>query len=63
MAKELRSGDLAGELLEWESRIDGVGLMGFDVYTKRREKLHEIRVTEIKNRVSGLMRRTGLDLS
>jgi hypothetical protein len=63
LAKELKSGNLAGELLEWESRIDGLGLLGFDVYTKRREKLHEIRVNEIKRRVSGLMRRTGLDLS
>ena len=63
LAKELRAGDLAAELLELESRIDGLALLGFDVYTKRREKLHEIRVNEIKNRVSGLMRRTGLDLS
>jgi len=63
LAKELRAGDLAAELLELESRIDGLALLGFDVYTKRREKLHEIRVNEIKKRVSGLMRRTGLDLS
>jgi hypothetical protein len=63
LAKELRAGDLAGELLELESRIDGLALLGFDVYTKRREKLHEVRVSEIQKRVSGLMRRTGLDLS
>jgi hypothetical protein len=63
LAKELRGGDLAGELLEWESRIDGLALLGFDVYTKRREKLNEIKLNEIKTRVSGLLRRTGLDLS
>jgi hypothetical protein len=63
LAKELRDGDLAAELLELESRIDGLALLGFEVYTKRREKLNEIRINEIKNRVSGLMRRTGLDLS
>jgi hypothetical protein len=63
LAKELRNGDLAGELLELESRIDGLALLGFDVYTKRRERLAEIRINEMKNRVSGLMRRTGLDLS
>jgi hypothetical protein len=63
LAKELRDGVLAAELLELESRIDGLALLGFGVYTKRREKLNEIRINEMKNRVSGLMRRTGLDLS
>ncbi|MFH1596059.1 MAG: RsbRD N-terminal domain-containing protein [Pseudomonadota bacterium] len=63
LAKELRAEDLSGELLELESRIDGLALLGFDVYTKRREKLHEVRVNEIKNRVSGLLRRTGLELT
>jgi len=63
LAKEILKGGLAGELLELESRIDGLALLGFDVYTQRREKLAEIRINEMKNRVSGLMRRTGLDLS
>jgi hypothetical protein len=63
LAKELRAEDLSGEILELESRIDGLALLGFDVYTKRREKLCEVRVNEIKNRVSGLLRRTGLDLA
>jgi len=62
LAKELREVD-PEELLELESRIDGLALLGFEVYTTRREKLNEIRINEIKNRVSGLMRRTGLDLS
>jgi hypothetical protein len=62
LAKEIREQDLAGEVLELESRIDGLALLGFDVYTRRREKLCEIRINEMKNRVSGLMRRTGLNL-
>jgi len=61
LAKELREGD-PEELLELESRIDGLALLGFEVYTTRREKLNEIRINEMKNRVSGLMRRTGLSL-
>jgi hypothetical protein len=60
---ELWEGSLAEELWELESRIDGLALLGFDVYTKRREKLCDLRVAEIKNRVSGLMRRAGLDLN
>jgi hypothetical protein len=62
LAKEIREENLAEELLDLESLIDGLALMAFDVYTKRREKLHEIRVTEIKNRVSGLLRKTGINL-
>ena len=53
--------NLAGELMELESHIDGLALLGFDVYTKRREKLTEIRVNEVKNRVSALLRRTGVN--
>jgi hypothetical protein len=34
--------------------------LGFDVYTKRREKIYEIKADEAKRRVSGLMRKTGL---
>ncbi len=62
LAGELKKGNLAAELLELESRIDGLALLGFDVYTQRREKLNEIRVKEIKNRVSGLMRKSGLSM-
>lgn len=52
--------NLAAELLDLESRIDGLALLGFDVYTKRREKIYEIKADEAKRRVSGLMRKTGL---
>jgi hypothetical protein len=62
LAKELKDLNLAAELLEMESRIDGLALLGFDVYTQRRERLNEVRVKEIKNRVSGLMRKSGLSM-
>ena len=51
---------LSEELVELESRIDGLALICFDVYMARREKLYEIRVREAKTRVSGLMRKAGL---
>jgi len=60
LEREIREKGISEELLELESRIDGLALLSFDVYMKRREKLHEIRVTEVKNRVSGLLRRSGL---
>ncbi len=63
LAEELDATNLAQELFELESRIDGVALLGFDVYMQRREKLYEIRVAEVKNRISGLLRKAGYSLS
>jgi hypothetical protein len=60
LAEEIRKENLAEELLDLESRIDGLALLGFDVYTKRREKIQEIRVSEMKSRISGLMRKAGI---
>jgi hypothetical protein len=60
LAEEIRTENLAAELLDLESRIDGLGLLAFDVYTKRREKLQEIRIDEEKRRISGIMRKSGL---
>jgi len=60
LADEIQKENLEAELLDLESRIDGLALLGFDVYTKRREKIYEIKADEAKRRVSGLMRKTGL---
>ncbi|MEJ2672744.1 MAG: RsbRD N-terminal domain-containing protein [Deltaproteobacteria bacterium] len=60
LAKEILKEDLALEMLELESRIDGLALLGFDVYSKRREKLHEVRANEMKGRVSLLLRKAGI---
>jgi len=60
LAEEILKENLAAEILDLESRIDGLALLGFDVYTKRREKIYEIKADEAKRRVSGLMRKTGL---
>jgi hypothetical protein len=60
LAEEIRKEDLGAEVLELESRIDGLALLGFDVYTKRQGKLCEIKVSEMKRRISGLMRKSGI---
>jgi hypothetical protein len=62
LGEALQDPALATACLELESRIDGLALLGFEVYLQRREKLHEIRLNEVKNRVSGLLRRAGLGL-
>jgi len=63
LAPELEDGQFSQELQDVESRIDGMALLGFDVYTQRREKLYEIRVTEVKQRVSGFLRSKGMDVN
>ncbi len=62
LAAELKDLSLASELVELESRIDGLALLGFDAYTKRREKLCELKVNEVKAKVSGLLRRAGIEI-
>ena len=62
LAEELEKQDLTEELQELDSRIDGLSLLGFDVYTRRREKLQDMRINEVKNRVSGLMRKSGISI-
>ncbi len=63
LAPELKAGQFSQELQELDSRIDGIALLGFDVYTQRREKLFEIRVNEVKQRVSGFLRSKGMDVN
>jgi len=60
LANEIHKENLGAEVLEMESRIDGLALLGFDVYTKRQGKLCEIKVDEMKRSISGLMRKAGI---
>lgn len=50
----------AGELAEFEAKIDRLALLAFDIYTQCREKLYEIRINEIKNRSRRLLQRANL---
>jgi hypothetical protein len=63
LAPELKDGQFSSELQELETMIDGMALLGFEVYTQWREKLYEIRVTEVKQRVSGFLRSKGMDVN
>ena len=57
VATELQQDAIAAELLSLESRIDELALHTFDAYMRCREKIHEIRVNEIKNRTLKLLDR------
>jgi hypothetical protein len=47
----------AEALSEFESRIDTLALMSFDIYMKSREKLYELKVNEEKNMVFRLLQK------
>jgi len=56
IAQELREGKYLEELLTIEIEIDKMALLSFDIYTKCREKLYEIRANEIRNQTHMLIR-------
>lgn len=45
---EIREKRVLKELLEFESRIDKMALCSFDIYTRCREQIFELRVSELK---------------
>lgn len=49
--------ELLGQLLEFESRIDRLALLAFDLYAKRREKIYQIRTRELRERSGRILDR------
>jgi hypothetical protein len=47
LAGEIAGNPISEELLDFESRIDRLALLAFDIYMKCREKVYEIRVNEV----------------
>ncbi len=61
LAKELRDiRQYAGELFEFESKIDQLSLMAFDIYMQCREKIYQISANETRNRTFKAFERAGL---
>ena len=60
LGDEIRDRVLLDDLTVFETRIDDLALIAFDVYMKHREKLFEIKAGHIRNQVSGLLRRANL---
>ncbi len=57
----IQAHQLYRELLAFESRVDRLLLTAFDLYTKSREKLSEIRADEIRRRSFMALRLSGSD--
>jgi hypothetical protein len=51
---------LYGELLLFESKIDELGLIAFNLYMQCREKIYELKANEMKNRTFRAFERAGL---
>jgi len=50
LSKDISFRDLFDELPEFESRIDELALLAFDIYMECREKLYQLKEKEVKNR-------------
>ena len=48
------------KLMEFEKRIDQAALFAFDIFTSCREKHYQLRVDEVKRRVSTVLKRSDM---
>jgi hypothetical protein len=60
LGSEILKEGLAEEWTAFESKIDGLALLCFDIYTACRQKISDIRVNEIRRQTGGLLRKAGL---
>ena len=50
---------MAAELAQLEARIDRIALAAFDIFVQYREQVYELRVNEVKRRVSWVLKKMG----
>ena len=60
LRKEIPQGQILNELLMFESKIDDLSLIAFNLYMQCREKIYEIKANEMKNRTFKAFERAGL---
>lgn len=60
LSSELKDVAMLRDLMDLELKIDSLARMAFDLHSRCREQLYEMRVDEVKRRVSGLLRRHNL---
>lgn len=60
LVAEMRENGFSEQLLTFESKIDELALLTFDSYMRCREKIHDIRVDEVKNGMFKLRERVNL---
>ena len=60
LTKEIDEKQFAAELLDFESKIDELSLIAFNLYMQCREKIYELKANEMKNRTFRAFERAGL---
>ena len=58
--REIQDDQIINELIIFESKIDEVGLMAFDIFMKCREQIYELKSNGERNRVFRAFQRAGL---
>ncbi len=57
---KIKEGNLSQEVHAFDTKIDELCLIAFDIYMKCREKIYEIKANEFRNRHYSAFRRAGL---
>lgn len=60
LKKELLDNKILNELLLFESKIDELGLIAFDIFVKCREQIYKFKAYEERNRTFRAFKRAGL---
>lgn len=60
LADQLKGDDMVMELLAFDSKIDRLCLLGFDIYMACKEKLYEISANDMRSQALKAFRRAGL---
>jgi hypothetical protein len=58
--REVHDRRLHDELSLFDSRVDNLSLLAFDIFVKQREQIYAMRVEEFKNRHHMLFRKAGI---
>lgn len=57
LSRNIRDLNLVDDLFQFDSTVDQLALTSFNIYMKCREKVFEIRATELRNRTSRILER------
>ncbi|MBU1003697.1 MAG: RsbRD N-terminal domain-containing protein [Proteobacteria bacterium] len=59
--EQINAGEVpVAEVLRFESKVDSMMLVAFDIYTKCRNQLFELRLEDFKRHFSGVLRQKGI---
>lgn len=60
LGRDIRAGQLTEELSVFDSRVDELAMLSFDIYMECRERLFKVRLNEFKNATSKLLQKANL---